>query len=120
MSFLPAASDMNAPDSLEAVKGLLGSIPDNAFQKNVIGREWNLNHRIASVLIGGFKLAGVGFVSSIGAVASSNILYGVRRLLNPSFAGMETNKRTPILKSALVYSSFLGTSANLRYQVFHD
>lgn len=118
LSFLPVADDINGADSLEAVKGLLGSIPDNAFQKNVVGREWNLNHRIASVLFGGFKLAGVGFISSIGAVASSNVLYAVRRLLNPSFAGMERNRRSPILKTALVYCSFLGTSANLRYQVF--
>ncbi|KAL1559294.1 Protein RETICULATA-RELATED 6, chloroplastic [Salvia divinorum] len=116
LSFLPVV-DTASPDSLEAVKGLLGSIPDNAFQKNPVGRDWNLNHRIASVVFGGLKLAGVGFVSSIGAVASSNILYLLRKLINPSFAEMEQNKRSPILKSALVYSTFLGTSANLRYQI---
>ncbi|KAK6121991.1 hypothetical protein DH2020_044265 [Rehmannia glutinosa] len=114
LSFLPIVDDINAPDSIEAVKGLLGSIPDNAFQKNLVGKDWNLNHRIASVLVGGVKLASVGFISSIGAVASSNILYAIRKLLNPS---LESNKRSPILKTALVYSSFLGTSANLRYQV---
>ncbi|KAK4489308.1 hypothetical protein RD792_005112 [Penstemon davidsonii] len=116
LSFLSVTDDINAPDSVEALKGLLGSIPDNAFQKNLVGKDWNLNHRIASVLIGGFKLAGVGFISSIGAVASSNILYALRKLLNPSIVS-EQNKRSPILKTALVYSSFLGTSANLRYQV---
>ncbi|KAI3470932.1 hypothetical protein Pfo_027595 [Paulownia fortunei] len=117
LSFLPIVYDINAPDSLEAVKGLLVSIPDNAFQKNLVGKDWNLNHRIASVLVGGFKLAGVGFISSIGAVASSNILYAIRKLLNPSLAREQRNKRSPILKTALVYSTFLGTSANLRYQV---
>ncbi|KAK4489312.1 hypothetical protein RD792_005116 [Penstemon davidsonii] len=116
LSFLSVTDDINAPDSVEALKGLLGSIPDNAFQKNLVGKDWNLNHRIASVLIGGFKLAGVGFISSIGAVASSNILYALRKLLNPSIVS-EQNKRSPILKTTLVYSSFLGTSANLRYQV---
>lgn len=120
LSFLPVVENINATDSLEAVKGLLGSIPDNAFQKNLLGgRDWNLNHRIASVVFGGLKLAGVGFVSSVGAVASSNIIYAVRKVLNPTFAGMEQTKRSPILKSALVYSTFLGTSANLRYQVCH-
>lgn len=69
------------------------------------------------MLVGGLKLAGVGFISSIGAVASSNILYAIRRLLNPKFASEQLNKRSPILKTALVYGSFLGTSANLRYQV---
>ncbi|GFP86582.1 hypothetical protein PHJA_000802000 [Phtheirospermum japonicum] len=115
LSFLPTVNDVNAPDSLEAVKGLLGSIPDNAFQKNLVGRDWNLNHRIASVLVGGFKLAGVGFISSIGAVASSNVLNAIRKLLNPDLK--QLNRRSPILKTALVYSTFLGTSANLRYQV---
>ncbi|XP_073305334.1 protein RETICULATA-RELATED 6, chloroplastic-like [Primulina huaijiensis] len=117
LSFLPVADDINQPDSVEAIKGLLGSIPDNAFQKNVVGKEWNLNHRIASVLFGGFKLAGVGFISSIGAVASSNILYAVRKVLNPRPVSKQLTKRSPIFKTALVYGSFLGTSANLRYQV---
>ncbi|KAL0359129.1 UNVERIFIED_CONTAM: protein RETICULATA-RELATED 6, chloroplastic [Sesamum angustifolium] len=117
LSFLPVADDINSPDSIEAVKGLLGSIPDNAFQKNLVGKEWNLNHRIASVLVGGFKLAGVGFISSIGAVASSNVLYAIRKILNPSLSMEQQNKRSPILKTAFVYSTFLGTSANLRYQV---
>ncbi|GER30403.1 hypothetical protein STAS_06339 [Striga asiatica] len=114
LSFLPTINDVTAPDSLEAVKGLLGSIPDNAFQKNLAGKDWNLNHRIASVLFGGFKLACVGFISSIGAVASSNILNALRKLLNPNMK--QLNKRSPILKTAFVYSTFLGTSANLRYQ----
>ncbi|PIN19007.1 hypothetical protein CDL12_08321 [Handroanthus impetiginosus] len=117
LSFLPVVDDINASDSIEAVKGLLGSIPDNAFQKNLTGKDWNLNHRIASVLVGGFKLAGVGFISSIGAVASSNILYAIRKLLDPTLAREQRNKRSPIMKTALIYSTFLGTSANLRYQV---
>lgn len=117
LSFLSNVDDVSELGSIEALKGLLGSIPDNAFQKNLPGRDWNLNHRIASVLIGGLKLAGVGFISSIGAVASSNILYAIRRLLSPNFASKELTKRSPILKTAVVYGSFLGTSANLRYQV---
>ncbi|KAL0321802.1 UNVERIFIED_CONTAM: protein RETICULATA-RELATED 6, chloroplastic [Sesamum calycinum] len=117
LSFLSNVDDVNAPGSMEALKGLLGSIPDNAFQKNLAGKDWTLSHRIASVLVGGFKLAGVGFISSIGAVASSNIIYTIRRFLNPTLASKQQNKRSPILKTALVYGSFLGTSANLRYQV---
>ncbi|KAG8381065.1 hypothetical protein BUALT_Bualt06G0083200 [Buddleja alternifolia] len=62
-------------------------------------------------------LKGVGIISSIGAVASSNVLCVVRKLFNPSFASEQQNKRSPILKTALVYGSFLGTSANLRYQL---
>ncbi|KAG8380885.1 hypothetical protein BUALT_Bualt06G0063200 [Buddleja alternifolia] len=62
-------------------------------------------------------LKGVGIISSIGAVASSNVLCVVRKLFNPSFASEQQNKRSPILKTALVYGSFLGISANLRYQL---
>ncbi|KAF9594702.1 hypothetical protein IFM89_034487 [Coptis chinensis] len=117
LSFLPYADGIATPDTMDALKGILGSIPDNAFQENIAGKDWDLNHRIAAVIIGGLKLAGVGFISSIGAVASSNILYGTRRLLNPALVANQKNKRSPILKTALVYGSFLGTSANLRYQI---
>jgi len=119
ISFLSVTDDVDAPESIGALKGLLGSIPDNAFQKSLVGKDWDVSHRVASVLVGGLKLAGVGFVSSIGAVASSNILFAMRKVLNPTFTTVQKNKRSPILKTALVYSSFLGTSANLRYQVHH-
>ncbi|XXG44227.1 hypothetical protein AAC387_Pa01g4088 [Persea americana] len=117
ISFLSYADEITVPENLELLKGLLGSIPDNAFQMNNAGKDWNLNHRLASVLIGGLKLSGVGFISSIGAVAMSNLLYVVRRLLNPTLVVKERNKRSPIFKTAVVYGCFLGTSANLRYQV---
>ncbi|XP_015079278.1 protein RETICULATA-RELATED 5, chloroplastic [Solanum pennellii] len=117
ISFLSVTDDVDVPESIGALKGLLGSIPDNAFQKSVVGKDWDVSHRVASVLVGGLKLAGVGFVSSIGAVASSNILFAMRKVFNPTFTTVQKNKRSPILKTALVYSSFLGTSANLRYQV---
>lgn len=117
LSFLSIADEANVPDSMEALKGLLGSIPDNAFQKNLAGKDWNLSHRVASVLIGGLKLGSVGVISSIGAVVASNILYAMRKLLNPTLANSQMNKRSPIFKTAAVYGAFLGTSANLRYQV---
>ncbi|THG02552.1 hypothetical protein TEA_016732 [Camellia sinensis var. sinensis] len=68
LSFLSIGDTIDTPDSMEALKGLLGSILDNAFQKNIAGNDWNVNHRVASVLFGGLKLAGVGFISSIGTV----------------------------------------------------
>lgn len=116
ISFL-SYNDMDMADNMNALQGLLGSIPDNAFQKNLAGRDWNVSHRVASMIFGGLKLAGVGFISSIGAVASSNILYMARKVLNPALVADEKTKRSPILKTALIYSAFLGTSANLRYQV---
>ncbi|CAN0909837.1 Protein RETICULATA-RELATED 6, chloroplastic [Linum grandiflorum] len=117
LSFLSYADDLNPTDNIEVLKGLLGSIPDNAFQKNLAGKDWNLSHRVASVVVGGLKLSGVGFVSSIAAVASSNALNSVRTLISPEPVKVRRIKRSPILKTAVVYASFLGISANLRYQV---
>lgn len=117
ISFLSYADDMNMPDSMDPLRGILGSIPDNAFQKNLAGKDWNASHRIASVLFGGLKLGSVGFISSIGTVATSNILYALRRFLSPALTAGQRNKRSPILKTAIVYGCFLGTSANLRYQI---
>lgn len=116
ISFLSYADKMNSPNNVNGLTGLLGSIPDNAFQKNLVGKEWNLSHRLASVLFGGLKLASVGFISSIGAVAASNILYAMRKFVNPALTNQQT-KRSPILKTAVFYSCFLGISANLRYQI---
>lgn len=118
LSFLSYADEMNTPDNINSLIGLLGAIPDNAFQKSPVGTNWNLNHRVASVVFGGLKLASVGFISSIGAVASSNSLFAVRKFLNPAIATNERIVRSPILKTAVVYACFLGLSANLRYQVF--
>ncbi|KAK7851718.1 protein RETICULATA-RELATED 6, chloroplastic [Quercus suber] len=117
LSFLSRADEINVPDSIDALQGLLGSIPDNAFQKNPAGKNWILSHRVASVLFGGLKLASVGFISSIGAVTASNVLYAIRRFLNPALVANQRTKRSPILKTAVVYGCFLGTSANLRYQI---
>ncbi|ONI24720.1 hypothetical protein PRUPE_2G258000 [Prunus persica] len=117
LSFLSYADEINVPDSMDAIKGLIGSIPDNAFQKNLLGKDWSINYRLASVLLGGLKLAGVGIISSIAAVAASNGLFAVRRFINPALVNNQQKKRTPILKTAIIYGGFLGTSANLRYQI---
>ncbi|CAK7325941.1 unnamed protein product [Dovyalis caffra] len=117
LSFLSYADDTAVPDSMDALKGLLGSIPDNAFQKNLAGKDWNISHRVASVIVGGVKLSSVGFISSIGAVAVSNLLFAIRKLINPALVTNQRTKRSPILKTAAIYGCFLGTSANLRYQI---
>uniref|UniRef100_A0A0E0JQH6 Haem-binding uptake Tiki superfamily ChaN domain-containing protein n=1 Tax=Oryza punctata TaxID=4537 RepID=A0A0E0JQH6_ORYPU len=114
---LLSLGDDGSGESLELLKGLLGSLPDNAFQKGIMGQSWNTNQRFASVLMGGIKLAGVGFISSIGAGVASDVLYAARRVLRPSTSVETARRRTPIWKSATVYSCFLGTSANLRYQI---
>lgn len=116
ISLLSIADD-GSGESLELLRGLLGSLPDNAFQKGIVGQNWDINQRFASVLMGGIKLAGVGYVSSIGAGVASDILYAARRVLRPSASAEAVQIRSPIWKSAAVYSGFLGTSANLRYQV---
>lgn len=110
-------ADDGSGQSLEFVKGLLGSLPDNAFQKNILGQDWSIKRRIAAVLVGGLKLAIVGFISSVGAGVSSDLVYAARGIVKPSENVETGRKRAPIWKSAAVYSCFLGTSANLRYQI---
>ncbi|WCJ19965.1 hypothetical protein M5689_002233 [Euphorbia peplus] len=117
LSFLSYTDVGTSTDSIDTLKGLLVSIPDNAFQKSIAGKDWNLNQRFLSVLFGGLKLSSVGFISSIGAVAASNVLNAVRNIINPALITNQQIKRSPILKTAVVYSCFLGTSANLRYQI---
>lgn len=117
MSFLSYADETARPNSIDALRGLLGSIPDNAFQKSLGGKDWTLNLRIASVIVGGLKLAGVGVVSSFAAVGSSNALYAIRQFIKPELAVSEQTKRSPMLKTAAVYGGYLGTSSNIRYQV---
>ncbi|XP_009386860.3 protein RETICULATA-RELATED 5, chloroplastic isoform X1 [Musa acuminata AAA Group] len=117
LSFLTYADDSSSLESFELLKGLLGSIPDNAFQKSIVGKDWNSIQRFASVIVGGLKLAGVGFISSIGAGIASDVLYFVRGTLKPALTVNSRRKRSPIFKSAIVYGCFLGTSANLRYQI---
>ena len=55
-SFLSVSVGFSGPDRMEASKGLLGFIPDNAFQRSPAGMDWNLFHIVVSVLIGGPKL----------------------------------------------------------------
>ncbi|CAN6835693.1 unnamed protein product [Brassica oleracea] len=117
LSFLSYADETARPNSIDALRGLLGSIPDNAFQKSLGGKDWTLNLRIASVIVGGLKLAGVGVVSSFAAVGSSNALYAIRKFIKPELAVSEQTKRSPMLKTAVVYGGYLGTSSNIRYQI---
>ena len=55
---LLSIADNGSGESLERVRGLLGSLPDNAFQKGILGQNWDTNQRIASVLIGGSTPSG--------------------------------------------------------------
>ncbi|GJW72704.1 protein reticulata-related 5, chloroplastic [Tanacetum coccineum] len=101
------------------VMNAAGRRQDALLQKTLAGKDWNVGHRVASVVVGCIKLAGVGFISSIEVVAASNVLYSLRNFLNPTLVNNQQNKRSPILKTVVIYSGFLGTSANLRYQLMN-
>ena len=118
LSFRSTDTQSSASGVLEGLKGLLGSLPDNAFQRVRGGNNWDTQARILAVVVGGMKLFSVGFIASIGTVTFTNVALSLKQRLNPpTVAITKQNKRSPILKTALVYASFLGTSANLRYQV---
>lgn len=115
LSFRASDAQAHASGVLEGLKGLLGSLPDNAFQR-ATSVNWDIRDRILAVVLGGVKLCSVGFVASIGTVTFTNTILGIRQLWNPQITKKKQNKRSPILKTAIVYGCFLGTSANLRYQ----
>ncbi|XP_024382482.1 protein RETICULATA-RELATED 5, chloroplastic [Physcomitrium patens] len=100
----------------EGLTGLLGTVPDNAFQRARVGESYDLKARALAVVLGGLKLFGVGFISSIGTLSVSNGVWAIRKTLNREIAQKPAAKRSPIFKTAFVYGSFLGLSANLRYQ----
>lgn len=101
----------------EGFFGLLGTVPDNAFQRARVGESYDLRSRILAVILGGLKLFGVGFVSSIGTLTVSNGIWNIRKVLKGDMSQKPATKRSPMFKTAFVYGSFLGLSANLRYQV---
>ncbi|KAJ7531066.1 hypothetical protein O6H91_14G031200 [Diphasiastrum complanatum] len=116
LAFRPLGTDNTVQGALEGLKGLLGSLPDNAFQRAQAGEHWDLRARIGTVIFGGGKLFFVGFISSLGTLSMTNALLFLRQYFSPQPASKPSNKRSPILKTAFVYAAFLGTSANLRYQ----
>lgn len=116
LSFRSRDAQAHASGVLEGLQGLLGSLPDNAFQRSTATAKWDLQARVLGVLVGGLKLFSVGFIASIGTVAFTNTALGIKQRLNPQKMEKKQNKRSPIVKTAFVYSCFLGTSANLRYQ----
>jgi len=101
----------------EGFGGLLGSVPDNAFQRARMGESYDLKARVFAVLLGGLKLFGVGFISSIGTLSVSNGIWNIRKAVKGDMSQKPSTKRSPMFKTAFVYGSFLGLSANLRYQV---
>ncbi|MCO5546952.1 hypothetical protein L7F22_000391 [Adiantum nelumboides] len=116
LSFRSTDTQSHASGILEGLTGLLGSLPDNAFQRSTATAKWDLQARVLGVVVSGMKLFSVGFIASIGTVAFTNSVLGLKQRLNPQKLQNRQNKRSPIIKTAFVYSCFLGISANLRYQ----
>jgi uncharacterized iron-regulated protein len=116
LSFLSYEENTNTSWTIEGLKGLLGSLPENAFQRNSLGQNWDFGARGAAVLMGGLKLFCVGFLSSISTVSITNTLFSIRQQWSPGVEKHNINVQYPVFKTAFVYGCFLGTSANLRYQ----
>ncbi|XP_057873190.2 protein RETICULATA-RELATED 5, chloroplastic [Cryptomeria japonica] len=116
LSFISYEEKIGTSGIMDGLKGLLGSLPDNAFQRNGLGKSWDLRARMTAVVMGGMKLFCVGFVSSIATVSVTNTLFTIRQQWRTGVARNDVKTKSPVLKTALVYGSFLGTSANLRYQ----
>lgn len=116
LSFLSYEENANTSWTIEGLKGLLGSLPENAFQRNSLGQNWDLGARGTAVLLGGLKLFCVGFLSSVSTLSVTNILFSIRQQWGTGIEKHNIKVQYPVLKTAFVYGCFLGTSANLRYQ----
>ncbi len=103
--------------ALDGLRGFLELLPDNAFQRARPGENFDLFTRVWAVVVGGMKLFGVGIVSSIATLSVSNGVWAIRKVLKPDIIQKPTTIRSPVMKTAFVYASFLGISSNLRYQV---
>eukprot|EP00898_Chlorokybus_atmophyticus_P000780 jgi/Chlat1/1702/Chrsp127S01934 len=91
----------------------LRSLPENAFQRAMNGEKWSLADRILSVFASGAKLFGVGVVANLGTLSITNAFVRWKGGKNNNNSGV---KQSPVLKTSLVYGTFLATSSNLRYQ----
>ena len=63
----------------------------------------------------GLKLLGVGFGASLFGVGCTNLLIGVRQLMDPGFAPQ--NPPQDVITMSAAYGSYMAVSSNLRYQV---
>ena len=76
---------------------------------------YSLLQRSGAVVQNGTKLVGVGFGASMLGVGITNALTTVRSMLDSNFKS-QNPPQNPVSTSA-AYASYLGTSANFRYQV---
>ena len=76
----------------EGFAGLLGIVPDNAFQRARVGESYDLKARVLAVILGGLKLFGVGFISSIGILFVSNRVWAIRKAINRDFSQKPSTK----------------------------
>ncbi|KAH8933410.1 hypothetical protein BDL97_18G029700 [Sphagnum fallax] len=116
LSFRSLDSQATGIGALDGLRGFLELLPDNAFQRARPGENFDLFTRVWAVVVGGMKLFGVGIVSSIATLSVSNGVWAIRKVLKPDIIQKPTTIRSPVMKTAFVYASFLGISSNLRYQ----
>ncbi|KAK9825953.1 hypothetical protein WJX74_000859 [Apatococcus lobatus] len=119
--WLPAPRAVLAAPSASAkapskIAQFFKNCPDNAFQVVQPGHSpYSLLQRSGAVARNGTKLLAVGFGASMLGVGITNALTAVRSMLDSNFKA-QNPPQNPITTSA-AYASYLGTSANFRYQV---
>ncbi|GAB4814932.1 hypothetical protein N2152v2_001978 [Parachlorella kessleri] len=90
--------------------------PENAFQKVPPGyAPFSLGQRAGAVVRNGLKLTAVGMFASLVGVGVTNVLMGVRALLDPAFTPLNPPQDVLIMSAA--YGTYMASSSNLRYQI---
>eukprot|EP00276_Gloeochaete_wittrockiana_P000582 CAMPEP_0184671258 /NCGR_PEP_ID=MMETSP0308-20130426/85386_1 /TAXON_ID=38269 /ORGANISM="Gloeochaete witrockiana, Strain SAG 46.84" /LENGTH=396 /DNA_ID=CAMNT_0027118341 /DNA_START=286 /DNA_END=1476 /DNA_ORIENTATION=- len=100
------------------LKMFLNSLPSSIFQKAPIGRRnYPIHHRLAAYFIKASQLFCVGFGSSATGTSITALLIWCRKMLDPE--NESSSKPSPILKTSLLYGTFMSSSSNTRYQLLN-
>jgi len=100
-----------------ALQTFVRSLPSSCLQKPVLGKTYSLQQRTAAYFLKAFQLFGVGFVSSATGTGITTSLLAGRKLLDPTFE--PENAPPPIVKTSLLYGTFMSASSNTRYQMLN-
>ena len=97
----------------------LRHVPKNAFQRVPLGMmPFSPIQRLGAIGVNGAKLFGIGTFASFLGVATTNGLIFIRGKLNPEDSGVraDDSHSQNVLKTSLLYGSYMGINSNIRYQ----
>eukprot|EP00741_Cyanophora_paradoxa_P005127 tig00000863_g4969.t1 len=99
------------------LKRILDSLPSSCLQKPTPGHHYTLAQRVGAYFFKSGQLFCVGFMSSTTGTSLTHAALFIRRALDPNHT--PTAEPAPILKTSLLYGTFMSSSSNTRYQLLN-